>query len=166
MECTYTCVPITSPKEKYHTSRSSNVFTTQQLYGTLIHMTSRITQHEPTTIFNWLALFSLYIFKTVSLNLSRVHQTPSSASTNWMHTPYASLTIFSPEDQLFIEITILHLYVKSNSPPLLEVQSASWDPKQLHMGCITKCGCAFTAAYVPYPKIKPIVVHLNELYQA
>jgi len=54
------------------------------------------------------------------------------------HPLYARLTIFSPEDQTFIEITILHLYVKFNSSPLCEAQSASQESIIVSSSCITK----------------------------
>jgi len=46
---------------------------------------------------------------------------------------------------------ILHLYVKSLQL-YKKFQSASREPKQLHMGCINKCGCTVMTAYVPCPK--------------
>jgi len=109
------CLPNTSPEEKYHTSSPTNMSPIQQLNGTPFQLISR---NSPTD-----CLSSPNVFKMVQLNLSRAHQTPSSVSTNWMHTPlYASLTVFSPKDHPFIEITSLHLYMKSNSLPLREVQ--------------------------------------------
>ena len=134
-------------------------------------MTSRRTYLSQHWLSNWLALSSPNCFKTVQPNLSRAHQTPSSTSTNWMHTPYASSTIFSLEDQMFIEIIILHLYVKSilqlyvnfNSSPRREVQffTSMWSPNQLlenpntpnsFIWAASPNGWAFTASYVPCPR--------------
>jgi len=75
-----------------------------------------------------LAFSSPYVFKTVQSNLSRAHHTPSSTSTNWMHTLLCKLNHLltrrstvhrdhstSPlcEVQLFTSrwISTLHLYL-------------------------------------------------------
>jgi len=61
-------------------------------------------KHESITDWNSNPIVS----KTVQPNLSRAHRITNFRSTNWMHAPYASSTIFSPEDQMLIEITTLH----------------------------------------------------------
>ena len=146
--------------EKYHMRRPMNVSLTQQLNRTLFQMTSRRTPSwantdSPT---DWLS--PVYMSSRQS-NQIWVEHTNIGFNKLDTQAPYASLTIFSLEDQLFIEITILHLYVsltlhfymKFNcysrsqlftstwSPTLhlyVKSQSTSREPKQLHTGCITK----------------------------
>ena len=79
---------------------------------------------------NWLSLSSSYVFKTVQPNLSRAHQPPLSASTNWMHTHFMQgqlsshqKIIHASRSQYFTSTwsLTLHLYVNFNSLPLREI---------------------------------------------
>jgi len=102
-------------ENQHHMSRPTNVL---QLSNWMI---SRRTHYEP----HWL-----------QLNGTPIHMYSRWSNQIWVeHTKYqyrlnkidaqplyASSTIFSLEDQMFIKITALHLYVKSNSSPLREVQ--------------------------------------------
>ena len=102
-----------------------------------VHMSSRLSNH---------------IWVEHTIHHHRLQQTGCTS-------PYASLTIFSPDDQLFIEIIVLHptwsptlhLYVKSNSS---KSHSASQEPKYTNsfIRVASPNGCAFTADYVPCPK--------------
>ena len=127
-------------------------------------MTSRRTQHEP--------------IMTQQLTGTPIQMSSRRSNQIWVeHTKYqyrlnkldaqllyASSTIFSLEDQMFIEITALHLYVKSNSSPLREVQTIFRyqflrNPNSFILAAPPK-GYAIMAAYVPSTQgIKPFVVH-------
>ena len=99
------------------------------------NMTSRRTHHEPTLTLQLTgSIQSTCLQLMVQPSLSRAHRIPSRLHKLDAHPSYPSSTVFSPEDQLFIEITMLHLYVKSNSLPLREapisfsrIQTASYE---------------------------------------
>ena len=127
-------------------------------------MTSRRTHHEPTLTLQFTgSLQSTCLQLTVQPSLCRAHRTPLSASTTGCTPLLCKLNCLltrrssvhrdhntSPLCEVQLATT-LHLYVKSLHL-YVKFQSASREPKQLHTGCITKCGCAFTVAYIPYPK--------------
>ena len=124
---------------------------------------SKLPQEEPIMsqhwLSSWLALSSLHVFETVQPNLSKAHK-----HHHWLQQTRCT-PLMQPEDQLLIEITMLHLCVKSNSSPPREVpisfsrtQTASyglhhqmapplWLPRYLAQG------------------IKLTVVHWYELHQ-
>ena len=132
-------------------------------------MTSRRTQREPTLT---LQLTGSLQFKCLQDSPTKSEQsTPNTiiSFNNLDAHPLYKLNFLLTEDQTFIEITTLHLYVKSNSSSLREVQSASREPiytKYLHTGCITKWLRLYGCLHTLPQGIKPTVVHLNELHWA
>jgi len=133
-------------------------------------MTSRRTHHEPTLTLQLTgSLQPTCLQLTIQLSLSRAHRTPSSLQQLDAHPSYASYSVFSPEDHLFIEITMLHLYVKSNSSPLREVP-ISFSRTQLHhvasYGLHHQMAAPLRLPMYLAQGIKPTVVNLNKLHQA
>ena len=127
----HTCLPNTPPKRnKHHMSRPMSVSTTQQLNETLFQMTSRRTPtwantDSPTDWHSRMSSRWSNQFWVEHIKFQHRLNKPDACPS------YASSTIFSPEDQMFIEITTLHLYLKSNSSPLREVQ-ISFSLTQVH----------------------------------
>ena len=151
----HTCLPITSPTR--NTIRADQRMCLQ--LSNLMELYSKWPQEEPIMsqhwLSNWLALSSPHIFETVQSNLSREHQTPSSASANWIHTPLCKLN--------YLHVKRLNVHRDHNTSPLREVQlfTSTWSPNQLLenpnipysvIRVASPNGCAFTATYVPCPR--------------
>ena len=144
----HTCLPNTPRKRNTVWADNERVYNSAIEWKTILNdLKKNWTWANIDSPTDWLS--SPNVFKMVQPNLSRAHQTPSSASINGCIPSYASLTI---SHQKINCSSRSQCFTSTWSP-----QSASQEPKQLHIGCITKCGCAFTAAYVPCPRIKPIV---------
>ena len=114
-----------------------------------------------------------YVFKMVQPSLSRAHQTPSSTSTNWMHTLLCKL------NYLLTKRSSVHW--DHNTSPLREVQffTSTWSPNQLSLPILknsnipnsfirvaSQNGCTYVAAYVPCPRDQANRSSLNELRRA
>ena len=117
-----------------------------ELYSKWLQVEPILSQHWP---YNWMALSSPHVFETVQPNLSRTQQTPSSASTNWMHTPLCNLN--------YLHTRRLNVHREHNTSPLpnsylyVKSQSASRKLNSFKLAA-SQNGYAFTAAYVPYPR--------------
>ena len=119
----HTCLPYSSPMRTFiHADHRTYL----QLNN---YMTSRRTHHEPTlTLTEWHSTPN--IFKMIQPILSRVHQISISAQQTGCTTPLCKLNYLlteikcSSRSRHFTSTwsLTLHLYVKSNSLPLREVQ--------------------------------------------
>ena len=146
----------------------------------LFQLTSRRTPSWANTnsLTDWL-FFSPHVFKTVQPNLNRAHQNTIFGFTNWMCTPlYANLIIFSPEDQLVhrdhnssplreVQLaTTLHLYMKSLHLYMKFQSTITREPKRFIRVASPNLVVPLRLPTYLTQRIKPTVVHSNELHQA